>query len=990
MELKTKNRWTGRAVKRVEDAALLTGGGIFADDAGTRPGTLHAAILRSPHAHARILTLDPSAAVALPGVAAVLTAEDVHAWSDPFLVAVKAAIEDRALAATKVRYVGEPVAVVLATDRATAEDALDHVRVDYEPLPAVVDPLAADHPDAPRLHEGVANNVPHERRFHYGDVPAAFAAAPHHVEITIDYPRNCGCPMEGCVVVAEYLPAEDSYDVFSNFQGPFSVHPVMAKALRVPPSRLRLRTPANSGGSFGSKLAGFPIIVLACLAARKTGRPVKWVEDRLEHLTALASGPNRRITLSAAVTAEGEITALRFDQLEDYGAYLRAPMPGPLYRMHGVLTGAYKVRNLEVSNRIVLTNKLPASLVRGFGGPQLYFALERLVQRIAVELKLAPLDVIRRNLIPTGVFPYRTPAGALLDSGDYPAAVEQAVIDGRLAELETRRDQARAEGRLYGIGFAVVVEPAQSNMGYLSTLLSPAERERQGPKNGAVSTATVSVDPLGSVYVTADSPPQGQGHRTVLAQIVADELALSPDRITVNLEMDTQRDVWSIAAGCYSCRFSSGTAVAAQKAAAKVRERLTAIAAQLFEVTSDAVTLSEGKFLAPDGRALPFHRVAGHGHWSSLSLPDGVPPGISETTQWSPPELEAPSSADEINTSLTYGFVFDFCGIEVERDTGRIRIDRYVTMHDAGKLLNPALADGQVHGAFAQGLGAALSEELAYADDGAFLAASFSDYLLPTATEVPDPEILHFESPSPFSPLGAKGLGEGNCMSTPVCIANAVADALGIADVKLPLSPARVAGWFWEEEAPPPAGHKAAANPAASSPKGLKLASQGRVSISAPPETAWRNLLDPAILASAIPGCKTLEPVGTNSYKAVVTLGIGPVRGTFSAQVNLSDLAPPRSAHLDGSIIGPLGGGHGGGDLVLEPADGGTTVIYTYEVVLTGKVVSVGARLLEGASKVIIDQFFQSFARVIGGRPASVPWWKQLWSRVYRWGGHRR
>ena len=375
-------------------------------------------------------------------------------------------------------------------------------------------------------------------------------------------------PMECYVVVAEYRPTDDSYDVLANFQGPFSTHPVMARALRVPGPKLRLRIPPDSGGSFGIKLSVFPYIVLAALAARITGRPVKWVEDRLEHLLAASSGPNRITEIEAAVTKDGRILALRLDQLEDYGAYLRAPMPGPLYRMHGAITGAYDIAHVEVTNRVVLTNKMPASLIRGFGGPQLFLVTGAArCSAIAIELKLDHLDVIKRNLVAKNKFPYRAAAGALFDSGDYLRAIETATGDGRLADLERRRDTARAAGRHYGIGFAVVIEPGMSNMGYLSTLLTPEARDRAGPKNGAVSMVTVNVDPLGAVSVTADVTVQGQGHATVLAQIVADRLGLSPDDVNVVLEMDTAKDQWSIAAGTYSCRFTPGTAVAAHLAA---------------------------------------------------------------------------------------------------------------------------------------------------------------------------------------------------------------------------------------------------------------------------------------------------------------------------------------------------------------------------------------------------------------------------------------
>jgi 2-furoyl-CoA dehydrogenase large subunit len=321
-----------------------------------------------------------------------------------------------------------------------------------------------------------ASNVVGERTFRYGDPETAFAKAANRIRVDLRYPRNSCTPIETYGVIAEYDRGEGAYDVLANFQGPFSLHPVMARALKVPGNRLRLRTPPDSGSSFGVKQAIFPYIVLIAVAARIAGRPVKWIEDRLEHLCASVSATNRVTTLEAAVDRDGRITALSFDQLEDCGAHLRAPEPATLYRMHGNMTGAYDIRHVKIRNRIVLTNKTPTGLNRGFGGPQAYFSLERLVQRIAVELELDPFDVIRRNLVPGSAMPYRTATGALLDSGDFPATLEAAVRDGDLAGLLARRDAARAQGRHYGIGFAAVVEPSVSNMGYMRPCVTPISR----------------------------------------------------------------------------------------------------------------------------------------------------------------------------------------------------------------------------------------------------------------------------------------------------------------------------------------------------------------------------------------------------------------------------------------------------------------------------------------------------------------------------------
>ena len=782
----------GGATRRLEDADLLLGRGRFADDLPVARGTLHAAILRSPHAHAEIRSIDVAGALALPGVACIVTGADARRWTRPFAVAVKTAMQHWCLAQDRVRYVGEPVAVVLAHDRHRAEDALEHLAVDYRPLPPVVDPQIAAWTDAPLLHPAIGGNIISDRSFRYGDPDAAFAAAAHRVSISTSYPRNAGVPLECFVVIAEYLPGEGVYEVTANFQGPLAMHPVMALALGVPGNRLRLKTPPNSGGSFGAKHAIFSYIVLLALAARKAARPVKWVETRLEHLVAATAATGRVTNLSAAVDRDGVVSALDWDQLEDCGAYLRAPEPATLYRMHGSMTGAYRVRHLRIRNRVVLTNKTPSGLVRGFGGPQVYFALERLMARIAATLGLDPLEVIRRNLV--GHFPYRCPAGAMLDSGDYRGAVDLAVGEGGLARLHRRREEARAEGRLYGIGFAAVVEPSISNMGYITTVLDPEERERAGPKDGALSAATVALNPLGGVTVVLDSLPQGQGHRTVAAQIVSGVFGLALDAIRVEAALDTGRDAWSIAAGNYSSRFAGATAGAAYLAATRLRDRLAQIAAPQLNAPAGDVRFAGGRVFAAGNpeNSLSFARLAATSHWSPGSLPSPEAAALRETAFWTPSKLGPPNPADEINSSAVYGFVFDFCSVEVDRDTGVVRIDRYVSLHDAGRILNRALFDGQVRGGYAMAVGAALYERLAYGEKGDCLTGSLIDYALPTASMIPELTILHQETPSPLTPLGAKGVAEGNAMSTPVCVANAVADALGVAEVTLPLTPERV------------------------------------------------------------------------------------------------------------------------------------------------------------------------------------------------------
>jgi 2-furoyl-CoA dehydrogenase large subunit len=964
--------WVGRSIPRVEDAALLTGRGRFIDDLGVRPGTLYAAILRSPHAHAQIVSIDSAAARRADGVVAVLTGDDIKALTNSLVVGVKAPVECWPIAVGRVRYVGEPVAVVIASDRYRAEDAVDLIEVRYTALVANIDPLKALLPDTPVLHDGFGGNVASDRTFRYGDPERAFAEAAHRVSIDIRYPRNSCTPIETYGVVADYDASEDAFDILANFQGPFSIHAVISRALKVPGNRVRLRTPPDSGGSFGVKQGVFPYIVLLAAATRAVGRPVKWIEDRLEHLTASVSATNRATTLSAAVASDGRISALDWDQVEDCGAHLRAPEPATLYRMHGNLTGAYDIPNVAVRNRVVVTNKTPTGLNRGFGGPQVYFALERLIQRIAVELKLDPLDVIKRNLVPADMFPYRTATGALLDSGDYQEAIARGVEAGALEELKARRDAARAEGRLYGIGYAAVVEPSVSNMGYITTVLTAAERKKAGPKNGAQATATVALDPVGSISVHVASVPQGQGHRTVLAQVVADVFGLTPADVRVNTEIDTAKDAWSIASGNYASRFAAAVAGTAKLAAERIAARLARVAASQFNTDADDIVFANGSVSSrrnPDNR-IAFSRLAALSHWAPGTLPDDVQQTIRETVFWTPPELTPPDDKDRINSSLCYGFIFDFCGVEIDRTTLMTRVDRYVTMHDCGTILHPGMVDGQIRGGFAQALGAALYEEYAYAADGSFLTGTFADYLLPTTAEVPDPVILHMETPSPFTPLGSKGVGEGNCMSTPVCIANAVADALGLKDIELPLVPAKLADHVRGAEPPPPDARSS--EPSQSAKGGRQLRGEGRAQVAAPPEAVWNMLLDPATLQAVIPGCHAVEKISDTHFRADVTIGIGPVKGRYRADVKLSNLDAPRAVTLGGAAEGGLGFGHGEGRITLTPENAGTVVHYEYEAAIGGKVASIGGRLLDGAARVVIGQFFSALARQAGGTPAQA------------------
>lgn len=962
----------GQSAFRTEDLSLLTGSGRYADDLPVAIGAHGVAFLRSPHAHAKINSIDTSEALKLQGVESVITGEQLATMTKPFIVGVRISADQFALAVRRVRYAGEAVCMVVATDRYVAEDAIDLISVDYTPLPTVVDPEIAASKQAPKLFEVMDSNIAHERKFTYGKPDTAFANAKHVISTRVEYPRNSCTPIECFYVSASYNGFEDSYEVTANFQGPFTVHPVMARALGVSGNKLRLKTPPDSGGSYGVKQGIFPYIVACCIAARVSGKPVRWVEDRLEHLAAATSATNRVVNIEAAINEKGIITALRFDQLEDCGGYLRAPEPATLYRMHGNLNGAYDIRNIDLRNRVVLTNKTPTGLVRGFGGPQLYFAIERLIDKIALTLDIDPIELRLRNFVPSKKMPYRTASGALLDSGDYTKSTRRAVDEGGYAELKARKAAALAEGRIYGIGCAAVVEPSISNMGYISTLLSPEARKRSGPKNGALTTATVAFDPSGAITVNTASVPQGQGHRTVLAQVVADVFDIDYTDIVVSTDHDTVKDSWSIASGNYSSRFAGAVAGAAHLAAHKLREKIAHMAAEQLNVATKNIIFKNGFVIAKGNsdNAIKLSRIAGSMHWSSLSMPKGIEKGLRETVIWTMPELTEPDENDLINSSGAYGFIFDLCGVEIDRDTGEVIIDKYVTMHDAGKILHPDLANGQIRGAFAQGLGAALMEEFSYSNDGAFVTGTLADYLIPTACEVPDITILHDETHSPFTPLGAKGIGEGNCMSTPVCIANAVSDALGLENIRLPLYRSKISGLIHKQEVQ--SSKPSLVTPAVPLGDGRGVTGIGSILVDAPIGDVWNLILDEEALAKVIPGCHELDQVAPNNYKAVMTIGVGPIKGKFNVAVALKDLIEPTALRLVGSASGTLGESQGEGQINLKAVEEMKTEIsYQYAVLISGKAASIGGRMLDGATRSFINLFFAQLTSQLGVKPSN-------------------
>lgn len=780
---------------RIEDAPLLTGQGRFLDDLDPLPGTLVAAVVRSPHPHARIRGVNLERAKRHPGVAAVIGPDDVLKTLKPFPLSVKTPMPYYPTGTDKTRYVGEPVAVVVATDRYTAEDAAELVEIDYEPIDAVVRTYDAIKPDAPRLHEGAESNVATDRSFMFGDVDNSFEQAENTLSKRYSFPRYSSTPMECSSVIADWRETADGPEVttWANFHGPFSMVQVVAGALDLPVSRLRLIVPADIGGSFGIKAAIYPYVALMALASKHAGRPVRWTEDRLEHLLSSSAGSDREMTFEAAFDDQGRISALRVDLIDNVGAYIRPPEPSTLYRCFGSITGSYRIEHVQIRARAVVTNKCPTGLNRGFGGQQLYFGLERLIDDIALELALDPVEVRRTNLIGADEFPYATPSGGIYDSGDYQTALQMVLDAAGYDKLREEQREARGRGELFGIGIATITDPSATNIGYVG-LATPVHNRGRG-KSGSTEHVRVSVDPQGVVTVLLGTVPQGQGHATVARQIVADRLGLPLTQVRPRVEMDTATTPWTISTGSYSSRFAPLLTSALVEATDRLAESIRIAGSVLLQADSAELEFFEGQIrvTAEPERTVAFRHAAGLIHWDPGSLPDGASARMYEEAAFTPPQSKAPSKTDQINSSLCYGFVAELVACRIDPDTLQIKIETLSTVHDAGTILNATLLDGQIHGALVQALGGALYEEMTYSESGQPTATTFMDYLCPTSAESSFPLINnHLETPSPLTTLGAKGSGEGSSMSFPVAIANAVADALsplGISIDSLPLHP---------------------------------------------------------------------------------------------------------------------------------------------------------------------------------------------------------
>jgi 2-furoyl-CoA dehydrogenase large subunit len=658
--------------------------------------------------------------------------------------------------------------------------------------------------DAPILHDNIGSNIYSHRFFQYGDMQKAYKEADLVVKGKFLFPKYGSTPIETYGVIASYNPFNAEFVIYNNYQGPFVNHSLVAIALGISENKMRWIVPTDIGGGFGTKTGLYPYIALIALAAKKTGLTVKWIEDRREHLLASATGTDRVTYMEAAVKKDGTILGLKDKAMDNTGGYIRPPEPGCAYRSTGNHTGAYQIRNLDREVMVVGTNKCLTAPNRGYTCQELYFSVERLMDMVAAELKMDPAEVRFKNFIQADQFPYTTATGGIYDAGDYPKAFQMALDKIDYKKMRKEQQQARKEGRYIGIGLATVVDPSVTNIAYVTLALTPEQRAKGHPKSGSGESVIVKLDPLGKAHVIACTNPQGQGHETVISQIVADELGIHPDDVTVSDVVDTHDRVYTITTGSYSSRFASVGVNAVVAATRKVKEKMKKIAAHLLETNPEDIETKEGKFYvkgSPDKSILARH-IAGTAHWNQSALPEGMDVGLYASSLLSMPASQPPDQLDRVDSSNTYGFIAEAIVVEVDPETGQVQFLKWASVHDAGTILNPLLLEGQVMGSIAHALGGTLYEEWAYDENGQCLTASFQDYLVPTAMEIPKVDIGHLETPSPLTALGSKGAGESSTMSVPVAIANAIADALaplGVTINELPLSPNKI--WHLIQEA---------------------------------------------------------------------------------------------------------------------------------------------------------------------------------------------
>ena len=760
-------RLMGAEVKRKEDARLVTGTATYVGDLNLA-GLHYVAFVRSPHAHAKVGAIDTSAAARRPGVFKVVTGEDLRAHCRPIPpggpsaeggggAATSVGRQHYPLSIGRVRYVGEPVAAVIAASESAAVDGAADVAVAWEPLPAVADQFAAMASGAPQLFDDAAKNIEHETAIKVGDPDAAFAKAHTVVKQRMVSQRLCGVPMEPRAALAVPDPASDGLTLWSTTQAPHVLRNDIATCLGVEQNLVRVIAP-EVGGGFGVKFGIYAEDATLAAVARLFRLPVRWTETRVEHMTATTHGRAQVADLEAAAEADGTITALRMHITADIGAYPIFTFIPDLTLFMGV--GVYKMTNVDLKSTCVFTNSTPVAAYRGAGRPEAAYYLERLVDVVAAELGKPPEEIRRKNFIAPSAFPYTTPTGQNYDSGEYDRALGKALDIARYQKLRAEQQDRLKSGhpKLLGIGMAVYVEMC----GF-----------------GPFESAVVRVEPGGTVTAYTGTSSHGQGHETTFAQIIADHLGVDFDKVVVR-HGDTLNTPMGNGTGGSRSLAVGGSAI--MGAAVKVQEKARRIAAHMLEAAADDVVFEAGKYQVKGvpAKALTLAQIAPTAYGEGL--PEGIESGLEATDFFRPPQL-------------VYPFGAHVAVVEVDRDTGHVSVRDFVSVDDCGVRISPLLVAGQVHGGLAQGIAQALVEEIVYGADGQLLTGSLMDYAVPHAGDLPLFTIDQTVTPTPFNPMGAKGIGEAATIGSTPATVNAVVDALkhaGVRHLDMPLRAERV------------------------------------------------------------------------------------------------------------------------------------------------------------------------------------------------------
>jgi carbon-monoxide dehydrogenase large subunit len=773
-------------LQRKEDPRFVRGQGNYVDDVQL-PGMLHGAVLRSPLAHARIVSIDTSAALGHPKVHAVITGKDLEAQNLAWMPTLSADVQ-AVLATDKVRFQGQEVAFAIADDRYAARDALELIEVEYDPLPPVVNARKALDPDAPVIRDDIEDKSDnHIFDWEAGDreeTDAVFERADVVVTQDMIYPRVHPAPMETCGAVADYDAVSGKLTLWCTTQAPHAHRTLYAIVAGLPEHKIRVISP-DIGGGFGNKVPIYPGYVCAVVGSIVTGKPIKWMEDRSENLISTGFARDYIMRGEIAATREGKILGVRVDVIADHGAFNATAQPtkNPAGFFH-VFTGSYDLEAAHCKVTGIYSNKAPGGVAYAcsFRVTEAAYLVERMVDLLAAELEVDPAELRLRNLIQPAQFPYKCKTGWVYDSGDYPTTMRKAMEIAGYDELRREQAERRERGELMGIG-----------VGFFTEAVGAGPRKHMDIAGlGMADGADLRVHPTGKAVLGISVQSQGQGHETTFAQIVAEELGIPPEDVEV-VHGDT--DATPFGLGTYGSRSTPVSGAATAVVARKVRDRAREVASAMLEASPDDLEWEKGRWFVkgtPDkGATIQEIAMAAHG---ALELPEGVEGGLDAEAVYNPP-------------NLTFPFGAYICVVDIDPGTGKVKVRRFVAVDDCGTRINPMIIEGQVHGGLADGVGMALMELIAFDEDGNCLGGSFMDYLIPTAMEVPDWETDFTVTPSPHHPIGAKGIGESATVGSPPTIVNAIVDALrphGVKHIDMPCTPARV----WEAmqgRAEPPA-----------------------------------------------------------------------------------------------------------------------------------------------------------------------------------------